>query len=102
MDPQDLDFGFDAKDFEGLKRAIWNAGKEDGEDFADGDSGTAATDGEKRSTEETEESLDDEDIQKIERMMTKLQAVKESNAGLPEDQRKRAAAKAVAEVMREL
>lgn len=102
LDPRDLDFGFDAKDFEGLKRAIWTAGKDEDEDLIDGNPGTAATDGEKRTAEETEESLDDEDIQKIERMMTKLQAVKESNAGLPEDQRKRAAAKAVAEVMREL
>lgn len=101
LDPLDLDFGFDAKDFEGLKRAIWNSGKEDGEDSLNGDPGVAAGEGGKRTTEDTEESLDDEDIQKIERMMTKLQAVRDSNTGLPEDQRKRAAAKAVAEVMKE-
>ncbi|KAI1115598.1 hypothetical protein F5Y14DRAFT_440534 [Nemania sp. NC0429] len=102
LNPRDLDFGFDPKDFEGLRRAIWDAGNEDDGGVIGGVPGTAATEDEKRATEETEESLDDEDIQKIERMMTKLQAVRESNAGLPEDQRKRAAAKAVAEVMKEL
>jgi len=49
-----------------------------------------------------EEILDDNEIRKIERMMTKLQAVRDANVGLPEEQRKRAAARAVAEVMREL
>ncbi|KAI8947915.1 hypothetical protein F4801DRAFT_559104 [Xylaria longipes] len=96
LDPEELDFGFDREDFEGLKRAIWNAGKDDGEDFMDGDPGKQT------SGETEEESLDDEDIQKMERMMAKLQAVRDTNTGLPEDQRKRAAAKAVAEVMREL
>ncbi|KAI1127048.1 hypothetical protein F5Y10DRAFT_243550 [Nemania abortiva] len=102
LDPEDLDFGYDPKDFEGLKRAIWNVGNEDGEDFLNGEPSAAATKSEKRAEGETEESLDDADIQKIERMMVKLQAVRESNAGLPEEQRKRAAAKAVAEVMKEL
>ncbi|KAI0115642.1 hypothetical protein GGR51DRAFT_503648 [Nemania sp. FL0031] len=106
LEPEDLDFGFDPKDFEGLKAAIWNAGKEDGEDFLNGEpeSSTAATKGGERAEgeSETKESLDDEDVQKIERMMVKLQAVRESNAGLPEEQRKRAAAKAVAEVIKEL
>lgn len=101
LDPEDLDFGYDPKDFEGLKRAIWNAGNEDVEDSADGEPSTAVAKGGKQ-TEEMEESLDDEDIQKIERMMVTLQAVRETNAGLPEEQRKRAAAKAVAEVMKEL
>ncbi|KAH8161274.1 hypothetical protein CIB48_g6977 [Xylaria polymorpha] len=99
LDPEELDFGFDREDFEGLKRAIWSAGKDDdGEDFMDGDS---STESKKKTEGEEDESLDDEDIQKMERMMAKLQAVRDTNAGLPEDQRKRAAAKAVAEVMRE-
>ncbi|TRX89922.1 hypothetical protein FHL15_009194 [Xylaria flabelliformis] len=104
LDPEELDFGFDREDFEGLKRAIWNAEKEDGEDLADGDSKTASENKEKKTgeTETEEETLDDEDIQKMEHMMAKLTAVRDTNAGLPEDQRKRAAAKAVAEVMREL
>ncbi|KAI0424428.1 hypothetical protein F5Y09DRAFT_347729 [Xylaria sp. FL1042] len=102
LDPESLDFGFDREDFEGLKRAIWEAGKEDGDDFMNGESSTAAADGGKRTLDRAEDSLDDEDIQTMERLMAKLQAVRDTNAGLPEDQRKRAAAKAVAEVMREL
>jgi hypothetical protein len=35
-------------------------------------------------------------------MMMKLQAVKDASAGLPEEQRKRMAARAVGEVMKEL
>ncbi|KAI0188885.1 hypothetical protein EV127DRAFT_470857 [Xylaria flabelliformis] len=104
LDPEELDFGFDREDFEGLKRAIWNAGKEEGEESMDGDPKAASESKDKKvgETETEEESLDDEDIQKMERMMAKLTAVRDTNAGLPEDQRKRAAAKAVAEVMREL
>ncbi|KAI0805734.1 hypothetical protein GGR55DRAFT_654812 [Xylaria sp. FL0064] len=104
LDPESLDFGFDREDFEGLKRAIWNAGKEDGDNFMNGESSTASApvEGGKRTLGEAEDSLDDEDIQKMERMMAKLQAVRDTNAGLPEEQRKRAAAKAVAEVMKEL
>ncbi len=101
LDPESLDFGFDRDDFEGLKRAIWNAGKEDGEDFMEGGPSTATVDGGEPTVDETEESLNDEDVQKMERLMAKLQVVRDTNAGLPEDQRKRAAAKAVAEVMKE-
>lgn len=47
--------------------------------------------------------LDDaEEVEKIERMMLKLSAVRDMAAGLPEDQRRRMAARAVGEVMREL
>ncbi|KAI1819662.1 hypothetical protein F4861DRAFT_123690 [Xylaria intraflava] len=99
LDPKDLDFGFDPQDFEGLRRAIWNVGQEDEEESINGEPSAARGD---QTSEEREESLDDSDIQKVERMMAKLQAVRETNAGLPEDQRKRAAAKAVAEVMRDL
>ncbi|KAF2969148.1 hypothetical protein GQX73_g4418 [Xylaria multiplex] len=102
IDPESLDFGFDREDFEGLKRAIWNSGKEDGEDSMDGGPSAAAAGGSKPTLDEAEESLDDDDVKKMERMMAKLQVVRDTNAGLPEDQRKRAAAKAVAEVMREL
>ncbi|KAI1169895.1 hypothetical protein F4777DRAFT_592374 [Nemania sp. FL0916] len=102
LNPRDLNFRFDPKDFEGLKRAIWDAGQEDAEDGKDPDSSAAGGDKKPTATDGAEESFEDEDIQKIERMMVKLQAVRESNAGLPEDQRKRAAAKAVAEVMKEL
>ncbi|KAI1435905.1 hypothetical protein GGR50DRAFT_693645 [Xylaria sp. CBS 124048] len=108
LDPKELDFGFDPKDFEGLKRAIWNAGQDD-EDLDNGESAHGKEEGkeeeeeeEEEEEDEEEESLDDNDIQKVERMMAKLQAVRDTSAGLPEEQRKRVAAKAVAEVMKEL
>ncbi|KAK4239362.1 alpha and gamma adaptin binding protein p34-domain-containing protein [Achaetomium macrosporum] len=81
FDPESLDFGFDREDFVGLRKAIWG-GAEDG-------------DGE-------DEDVGEEDVQKLERMMLKLQAVRDASAGLPEDQRRRMAARAVGEVMKEL
>ncbi|KAI1266411.1 hypothetical protein F5Y18DRAFT_358004 [Xylariaceae sp. FL1019] len=103
LDPESLDFGFDREDFEGLKQAIWSSGHEDDAFMNSGkeDNSSKPKQGESRDKGD-DEALDDEEIQKIERMMTKLQAVRDTNAGLPEDQRKRAAAKAVAEVMKEL
>ncbi|KAI1469897.1 uncharacterized protein F4812DRAFT_420766 [Daldinia caldariorum] len=95
LDPENLDFGFDREDFAGLKQAIWNAEKED-EDFLNGEPSTDA------GKKDDEGHMDDEEIKKIERMMVKLQAVRDTSAGLPEEQRKRVAAKAVAEVMKEL
>ncbi|OTB18220.1 hypothetical protein K445DRAFT_315021 [Daldinia sp. EC12] len=95
LDPESLDFGFDREDFAGLKQAILNAGKED-DDFLNGE---PSTDSGKK---DDGESIDDEDIKKLERMMVKLQAVRDTSAGMPEEQRKRIAAKAVAEVMKEL
>ncbi|KAI1313197.1 hypothetical protein F5Y03DRAFT_338374 [Xylaria venustula] len=102
LNPEDLDFGFDREDFEGLKRAIWNAGREDGEGESSAVAGEGEGEGDRRRLDNAEDSLDDDDIQKMERLMAKLQAVRDTNAGLPEEQRKRAAAKAVAEVMREI
>ncbi|KAI0471801.1 hypothetical protein GGR56DRAFT_655601 [Xylariaceae sp. FL0804] len=109
LDPESLDFGFDRADFAGLRRAIWNVSQEQDEEghmdggqpntTSQGDS-KAADSGQKGSKEEPAE--DDDEIQKIERMMVKLQAVRDTSAGLPEEQRKRAAAKAVAEVMKDL
>lgn len=52
--------------------------------------------------DEDDKELDDEEVRKLERMMVKLQAVRDMSAGLPEDQRKRLAARAVGEVMKEL
>ncbi|KAI1414426.1 hypothetical protein F5Y13DRAFT_158531 [Hypoxylon sp. FL1857] len=95
LDPESLDFGFDREDFAGLRQAIWNAGKGNEEDFLNGEPSTGAN-------KDNEEDLNDDEIRKIERMMVKLQAVRDTSAGLPEDQRKRVAAKAVAEVMKEL
>jgi hypothetical protein len=81
FDPESLDFGFDREDFAGLRKAIWSGGE--------------------RGDEEDEE-VGDEDVQKLERMMLKLQAVRDTSAGLPEEQRRRMAARAVGEVMKEL
>lgn len=107
LDPENLDFGFDREDFEGLKKAIWEARIE-----REGDDGDPqATDGKpsdpKAASNQTGhpgeggDELGDEDIQKVEQMMRKLQAVKDMSAGLPEDQKKRMAARAVGEVMKE-
>lgn len=59
--------------------------------------GSAAAD-----TKDENHELGDEDIAKVEKMMRKLQAAKEMGEGMNEAQRKRLAARAVEEVMREL
>ena len=91
LDPERLDFGYDPKDFEGMKKAIWGLDEDApgsshpiGEPHADG------TD------------MNEDDVVKVEKMMRKLQAVKEAGEGLSEEQRKRMAARAVHEVMKEL
>ncbi|KAI1135559.1 hypothetical protein F5Y05DRAFT_393814 [Hypoxylon sp. FL0543] len=96
LDPESLDFGFDREDFAGLRQAIWNAGQGNEEDFLNGEPSAGTN------QKAEEEDLNEDEIRKIERMMVKLQAVRDTSAGLPEDQRKRVAAKAVAEVMKEL
>lgn len=118
-DPENLDFGFDRADFEGLKKAIWNLEQEpEDEDEAAGEgaagtgkAASASKDGaateepdakKKQKSNEEKEDLDAEDVEKIEQMMRKLQAVRDLSAGLPEDQRRRMAKKAVGEVMKEL
>ncbi|KAI0883069.1 uncharacterized protein GGS22DRAFT_167822 [Annulohypoxylon maeteangense] len=89
LDPESLDFGFDREDFEELRQAIWNSGQDNDEPSA----GNNPDGG---------EDLNDNEIRKMELMMMKLQAVRDTSAGLPEEQRKKVAAKAVAEVMKEL
>ncbi|KAL7811716.1 hypothetical protein V8C44DRAFT_330129 [Trichoderma aethiopicum] len=115
FDPESLDFGVDRSDFEGLRMAIWNTGRLDTErpgsastkqDQADQSkvsevsSGSAAVAEKDHETEDRE--LDDEDVAKVEKMMRKLQAAREMGEGMGEAQRRRLAAKAVEEVMREL
>ncbi|KAJ4425265.1 hypothetical protein N0V82_000075 [Gnomoniopsis sp. IMI 355080] len=103
LDPENLDFGFDREDFEGLKKAIWEArmereGHVDAELSREGGSaGAGAGD-----TGNEDDELDDDDVKKVEQMMRKLQAVRDMSAGLPDEQRKRVAARAVGEVMRDL
>lgn len=110
LDPENMDFGIDKEDFVGLRAAIWEARMErvweddgEGEAAHKSDNKVAAPSGDVGADkDEAGEELGDEDIQKVEEMMRKLQAVKDMSAGLPEDQRKRLAARAVGEVMREL
>jgi hypothetical protein len=89
FDPEKLDFGFDREDFLGLRKAIWSGG-------GDGDGKGS------RGDADEDEEVGEEDVQQLERMMMKLQAVRDASAGLPEEQRKRMAARAVGEVMKEL
>ncbi|KAM0421510.1 hypothetical protein ACHAPT_010684 [Fusarium lateritium] len=104
LDPQKMGFGFDKADFEGLRRAIWEAGQDIEE--PSGPSKAEAESKDKTSEEATArggfEDLDDDDIAKVEKMMRKLQAVREAGEGMGEEQRKRMAARAVEEVMKEL
>ncbi|KAK4247035.1 alpha and gamma adaptin binding protein p34-domain-containing protein [Corynascus novoguineensis] len=92
FDPEKLDLGFDKEDFAGLRKAIWSGNR-------DGDG-----EGPEKELEENEENeeIGEEDVQQLERMMLKLQAVRDASAGLPEEQRKKMAARAVGEVMKEL
>ncbi|ROW15516.1 hypothetical protein VPNG_02397 [Cytospora leucostoma] len=109
LDPENLDFGYDKEDFEGLKQAIWEAqmertGNDDAEhETTDESSSRVPPTGDGGADkDEAGDELGDEDIQKVEEMMRKLQAVRDMSAGLPEDQRKRIAARAVGEVMKDL
>ena len=123
LDPESLDFGFDRADFEGLRKAIWTSGQlqDDGEAASTAKEdermmgGVRATvarsgeDTEKTSGADTDEAKDkgtsgpvDDEIVKVERMMRKLQAVRDAGDGMGEEQRRRMAARAVEEVMREL
>lgn len=109
LDFENMDFGFDKEDFEGLKKAIWEA-KMEREDLDRGggeDKPTAHEEGGGEGSgaaaaNQTEEADDDDEIRKVEQMMQKLQAVRDMSAGLPEEQKKRLAARAVGEVMRDL
>ncbi|OLN86884.1 Uncharacterized protein C19A8.11c [Colletotrichum chlorophyti] len=117
LDPESLDFGFDRSDFEGLKKAIWGLEQDEEEGYegrsdkkgpsARGEASPEKTEKEEKkegpeAEEEDKSELDDGDVEKIEGMMRKLQAVRDLSEGLPEEQRRRMAKKAVAEVMKEL
>ncbi|KAL6879130.1 hypothetical protein J3F83DRAFT_725182 [Trichoderma novae-zelandiae] len=117
FDPESLSFGVDRSDFEGLRMAIWNStarpdtgnndstsaeqAEADRSQVSDASAGSAAAAAD-RDGEAQDRDLDDEDVAKVEKMMRKLQAAREMGEGLSEAQRKRLAARAVEEVMREL
>ena len=98
LDPESLDFGFDRADFEGLKKAIWSLEQDEKED----DAGPSEDKKTKDGKDEDNVELDEKEIEKLEGMMRKLQAVRDMSAGLPEEQRKRLAARAVGDVMKDL
>lgn len=103
LDPESLDFGYfgsDREDFEVLKKAILEARmeREGLGDEGSKESNAAST----AAAQEDRDALDEDDVKKVEQMMRKLQAVRDASAGLPEEQRKRMAARAVGEVMRDL
>ncbi|KAK2074074.1 hypothetical protein P8C59_008311 [Phyllachora maydis] len=93
FDPPGLDFALDGGDVAGLRKAIWDGGQAqaDGEDGLD-DGGPG----------EEEEEEEEEEVQKLGRMMQKLQAVRDLTAGMPDEQRRRLAKRAVGEVMRDM
>lgn len=109
LDPAALDFGFDREDFAGLQQAIWQASQER-EDQEEGDSGEQDEGaGKKTRTKkggslsgDDDEELNEESVQRVETLMRRLMAAREAAQGLPEDQRRRLAARAVGEVMRDL
>ncbi|TLS31185.1 hypothetical protein PpBr36_03220 [Pyricularia pennisetigena] len=126
LDPASLSFGFDKADFEGLKHAIWSSGvdteadaedkriadeapslQESSQSQKDATDNSGSSSGEGHNAKdpqslETEDDIGKEDVEKVEAMMRKLLAVREMGASLPEEQRKRLAARAVGEVMRDL
>ncbi|KAF3760255.1 hypothetical protein M406DRAFT_65449 [Cryphonectria parasitica EP155] len=112
LDLEDMNFGFDREDFEGLKKAIWEAQMEREIGQEGGGQGTTAQDKipfphgdhdkDDDAKDTTAQDLNGDDVEKVEQMMRKLQAVRDMSAGLPEEQRKRMAARAVGEVMRDL
>lgn len=84
-DAENMDFGLGQADIESLKKAIW-----------------AGSQGASGKPDEDQDDIDDQDVAKVEAMMRKLQAAREAGESMSETQRRKMAAKAVEEVMREL
>ncbi|KAL7934138.1 hypothetical protein V8C35DRAFT_303321 [Trichoderma chlorosporum] len=114
FDPDSLDFGVDRSDFEGLRMAIWETSrletgdadnalpKEAEKDMPKATEASTSSAANANEGEAQDRELDGEDVAKVEKMMRKLQAAREMGEGMSEAQRKRLAARAVEEVMREL
>ena len=110
LDPESLDFGFDRADFAGLRKAIWSGAGEiehapEHDKNASGsrtEPSTAVPGNVSKAEAGSDDEVDDDDVIKVERMMRKLQAAREAGDGMGEEQRRRMAARAVAEVMKEL
>ncbi|KAH7165670.1 hypothetical protein EDB81DRAFT_780059 [Dactylonectria macrodidyma] len=108
VDPKKMGFGFDQADFDGLRQAIWEAGQDQNDDDlakgvkAEGDEKAKDATASKALQGGALDDLDEEDVVKIESMMRKLQVVREAGEGMGQEQRRRMAARAVEEVMKEL
>ncbi|KAF4631829.1 hypothetical protein G7Y89_g6301 [Cudoniella acicularis] len=85
-DEGSLGFGIDPAEIEeemrGMKQAIYGGGREFGD--------------------EEKDANDDEEVEKLQAMMLKMQAVRDMGADLPEAERKRLAVKTVNEIMKTL
>ena len=99
FDPEDLEFGLDKEEFAGLKKAVQTAAEEHEEKEKSSKDKRGDPSGDNA---DSDEELQEEDLRKLEGMMKKLLAVRDTSAGLPEEQRKRLAKRAVDEVMKEL
>lgn len=93
-----MDFGFDRADFEGLKAAIWTSGQR--EDDGPVDVKPSETEG--GDVGKQGEGLEEKDVAKMESMMHQLQLARSAGEGMRPEQRRRMAARAVEEVMREI
>lgn len=122
-DPFDLidNLGFDMgdpSDFEGLRQAIWGEMAARQAAAADtpeaspkpgpADTSDAAVKQDAKKDLPTEDGtglgldLDEDEVEKLEKLMLKLKATRELGEGMPEEQRKKLAKKAVMEVMKDL
>ncbi|EGX97256.1 alpha-/gamma-adaptin-binding protein p34 [Cordyceps militaris CM01] len=100
LDPEDMEFGLGEVDLEILKATLFS--KKGLEDEAEVQEAEEKEQGEKQGKAKEEGTIDDEEVAKVEAMMRKLQAAREAGETMSETQRRKLAAKAVEEVMREL
>ncbi|OAA53857.1 alpha-/gamma-adaptin-binding protein p34 [Cordyceps fumosorosea ARSEF 2679] len=84
-DLENMDFGLGQTDLDVLKRALFTH-----------------QDSEQDGPDKSEQDVNDQDVAKVEAMMRRLQAAREAGETMGETQRRKMAAKAVEEVMREL
>ncbi|KAI9149559.1 ATP-dependent bile acid permease [Paramyrothecium foliicola] len=101
LDPENLDFGFDRADFEGMRKAIWSL-VDNVEEPATTETNQNAAAQDKTTDKEAGGVPTEDQVAKVEMMMQKLQATREAGEGMSQEQRRRMAARAVEEVMRDL
>lgn len=116
FDADNLDFGFEKADMQGLRMAIWGMGDAHPPVSSSSSAAAAAAiNGIEESTnlpetaaigdaqqQQQQQQLTEDDIVKVEGMMRRLQAARDAGQGMSEAQRRAFAAKAVSEVMKDL